>query len=162
MIRIGFIILPAQLRKVFHEAMRANYYTTYYTPSLLSQSILENYLRSSAYEFHRQMFIEKTQKKLRKIERITRHWVQEKFEYYPVKSGFYATISLDSRISLEKLITNLAERKVYVRTNESSFYYPANFDNSFRLSNARLEYEEISTSYQIIYEELQKAVKSLK
>lgn len=162
MIRIGFIILPTQLRKVFHEAMRANYYTTYYSPSLLSQSILENYLRSSAYEFHRQMFIEKTQKKLRKIERITRHWVQDKFEYYPAKSGFYSTISLDSRISLENLITNLAERKVYVRTNESSFYYPENFDNSFRLSNARLEYEEITTSYQIIYEELQKAVKGLK
>lgn len=162
MLRIGFIILPKELREAFHQEMLANYYSTYYTPSLLAQAILETHLRSSAYPAYRQRFIAENLKKIRKINCLTSHWQQEKFTYHPPQSGFYSTVHLAAEIELPELISNLASRQVYVKANRASFYDQGTSDNSLRLSHAQLNYEEIPRSYQIIYEELQKAVKGLK
>lgn len=162
MLRIGFIILPKELKEAFHQAMLANYYSTYYTPSLLAQAILETHLRSSAYPAYRQRFITENQKKIRKITCLTSHWHQEKFTYHPPQSGFYSTLHLAPEIDLATLITNLASRHVYVKANRTSFYDQRVRDNSLRLSHAQLKEEEITVSYQIIYEELQRAVKGLK
>lgn len=158
MLRIGVMILPPQLHKVYEEAMAQNYYTTYYTPSLLAQAILENYWRSNAYEAHRYNLSSLTRQKIVKIKQVIKTWRFEGFEYVCPFSGFYSSIKLNEKGDIDRLINNLKKRGVFVKSNRRCFYHESSFDNSFRLSHVNIAVEDIEECYQIIYEELQKEV----
>lgn len=156
MLRIGLIILPKELRSNYEEEIVRNAYTTYYTPSLLSQSMLESYLRNGIYEIHRQKFSDTTSQKLKEIRGVTADWQENGFQHVIGKSGLYSTIILNEKVAVSELIERLKKRQVYVKSNLKSFYNAPLFNNSFRLSHTHLEFSEIECSYQIIYEELQK------
>lgn len=121
MLRIGLIVLPQKLQVSFENAMKMNYFTTYYTPSLLAQSVLENYLRSHDYERHRLLFTTMINKKISRIAQIVKTWQQVGFCYQVPVSGLYSTIQLENNHSVTRLFQNLKKRGVYVKKNHISF-----------------------------------------
>ena len=69
-------------------------------------------------------------------------------------SGYYSTLKLSPKINCNKLIENLRNRNVHIKSNIESFYDSNNFDNSIRISVARINKTRLETALNIIYEEV--------
>ena len=71
----------------------------------------------------------------------------------------YSTLKLSLNIDCNKLLDNLRNRNVLLTCNSASYYNMDNFDNSLRLSIARVNSENLKIALDIIYEEIQKLAK---
>ena len=69
-------------------------------------------------------------------------------------SGYYSTLVLNENINCDKLIENLKKRNVFVSSNVEAYYNINKFDNSIRVSSARLNIDQLKIALNIIYEEI--------
>lgn len=153
-IRIGVAIIPDELIDTYNEWMVYSYYSSYYMPSLVSQATLESYIQSSLYDKHTLAISTTIDNKLKLIRKITKKWDSELIKLIGANSGYYATFKLSQKINCNKLIENLNNRNVYIKSNINSFYNSNNFDNSIRISVARINKTRLKTALNIIYEEV--------
>lgn len=150
-IRIGLAIIPNELQDTFYEWTKYSYYYSYYMPSLVSQATLESYIRSSLYEKHT-LFISNTLKeKLKILQQASKNWDKNLVKIIGGKSGYYTTLILNERINSEELITRLKEKNILVKSNIYDFYFKENYNNSIRLSVARIGLEHLQDILNIIY-----------
>ena len=50
------------------------------------------------------------------------------------------------------LVKELQNKQIFVTDNRSSFYHPAHFDNSLRVSLAKISTQQIHEVYPILYQ----------
>lgn len=153
-IRIGLAIIPDDLIDVYFEWTKYSYYYSYYMPSLVSQATLESYIRSSLYEKHTNFISNNLKEKLKIIQNITRSWDPSIINVIGTKSGYYATFKLCKKINSDSLLLNLKERNILLKSNIKNFYNKENFDNSLRISVARISKKNLPNVLRIVYEEI--------
>lgn len=153
-IRIGAVVIPDDLIDKYEEWIKYSYYTSYYMPSLVSQATFESYIKSNIYEKHIKI-IDKHLKELLSIFRlVTAKWDSNIVKVIGGKSGYYSTMILNSKISSKELIDRLKKRNIYMSSNKRAYYNKENYDNSIRISLARLNKSEVKVVLEIIYEEI--------
>ena len=67
-------------------------------------------------------------------------------------SGYYFTLKINKKISLDLLEKELNKENVYIARNERCFYYKEHFNHSFRISLAQVTPEQLKKSLDIIYQ----------
>lgn len=158
-IRIGVAIIPDDLIKSYEKWMRYSYYFSYYMPSLVSQATLESYIKSSIYNKHTTILSNNLRDILKVFRKVTSTWDSNLVTIIGGYSGYYLTLKLALNIDCNKLLDNLRNRNVLLTCNSASYYNMDNFDNSLRLSIARVNSESLKIALDIIYEEIQKLAK---
>nr|WP_278680039.1 PLP-dependent aminotransferase family protein [Clostridium paraputrificum] len=153
-IRIGVAIIPDELVDAYNEGISYSYYYSYYMPSLVSQATLESYIKSSLFDKHTLAISTTVNNKLKLIRKITKKWDWKLIKLIGASSGYYSTLKLSPKINCNKLIENLRNRNVHIKSNIESFYDSNNFDNSIRISVARINKTRLETALNIIYEEV--------
>ena len=155
-IRIGVAIIPDDLINDFREWMRYSYYFSYYMPSLVSQATLESYIKSSIYNKHVTILSNNLKDTLKLFRKITSTWDSNLVKILGGSSGYYSTIRLAPHISCNKLLDNLKSKNIFLAHNSASYYNAENFDNSLRLSIARINSADLKLALNIIYDEILK------
>ena len=153
-IRIGVVIIPDELIDAYNEGIGHSYYYSYYMPSLVSQATLESYIESSLLDKHAVAISTTVKKKLKIIKKLSQNWDENIIKLIGGNSGYYATLKLSPKIDCSKLIYNLRNKNVYLKSNIESFYDHSNFDNSIRISVARINKNNLEKALNIIYEEV--------
>lgn len=155
-IRIGTVIIPDELIETYEKWMRYSYYYSYYMPSLVSQATLDSYIKSSIYSKHVSILSHNLNSLLKLFRKITSDWDKSLVKIIGGYSGYYLTLQLNPSIDCSTLLNNLRRKNVLVTSNIVSYYYAEHFDNSLRISLARMNSENLKTALNIIYEEILK------
>lgn len=155
-IRIGLAIIPDDLEAVYFEWTKYSYYYSYYMPSLVSQATLESYIRSSLYDKHTNFISSNLKEKLKIIQNATKNWDQSIVKVIGAKSGYYTTLQLTKNINCDELLANLKDKNILLKSNIKDFYDCKNFNNSIRISVARINKEDLDAVLKVIHEEILK------
>lgn len=153
-IRIGLAIIPDDLMDVYFEWTKYSYYYSYYMPSLVSQATLESYIRSSLYDKHTSFISSNLKEKLKVIQNATKQWDSSIVEVIGAKSGYYTTFKLAVHINTNKLLSNLKNKNILLKSNVKDYYDIKNYDNSVRVSVARINKDDLVKVLGLIYEEI--------
>lgn len=156
-IRIGICAIPASFKEAYHILIRKSYYFSYQLPSLISQATLESYLISSLYKKQVQRLQHQLNEHHQIIRNISRQWDKNIAYIIGGQSGYYFSIKINKNINLDILEKQLKQHKVYIARNERCFYNPINFNNTIRISIARVEPQELKESLNIIYKTIEQA-----
>ena len=125
-------------------------------PSLVSQATLDSYIKSSIYTKHISILSHNLKSLLSLLRKLTSNWDKNLVEIIGGYSGYYLTLKLNPDINCNILLNNLHKRNVLVTSNIVSYYHAENFDNSLRISLARMNPSNLKISLNIIYEEILK------
>lgn len=153
-IRIGTAIIPDDLIDTYKKWIEYSYYYSYYMPSLVSQATFESYIKSGIYDKHIKIIDSHLKELLKIFKNITSKWDSNIVKVIGGCSGYYSTLVLNKKIKSNKLLENLKKRNILVSSNKEAYYNVENFDNSIRISIARLNAEQLKTVLDIIYEEI--------
>ena len=153
-IRIGVAVIPDSLIDTYEKWIDYSYYYSYYMPSLVSQATFESYIKSNIYEKHTTILAGNIKDLLRTFRKITSKWDEDIVKVIGGVSGYYSTLVLNENINCDKLIENLKKRNVSVSSNVEAYYNINKFDNSIRVSSARLNIDQLKIALNIIYEEI--------
>ena len=153
-IRIGVAVIPDSLIDTYEKWIDYSYYYSYYMPSLVSQATFESYIKSNIYEKHTTILAGNIKDLLRTFRKITSKWDEDIVKVIGGVSGYYSTLVLNENINCDKLIENLKKRNVFVSSNVEAYYNINKFDNSIRVSSARLNIDQLKIALNIIYEEI--------
>lgn len=157
-IRIGVAVIPDTLIDTYEKWIDYSYYYSYYMPSLVSQATFESYIKSNIYEKHTTILAENIKGLLRTFRKVTSKWDKDIVKVIGGTSGYYSTLVLNENINCDTLIENLKKRNVFVSSNVEAYYNKDRFDNSIRISSARLDINELKIVLNIIYEEILRLV----
>lgn len=154
-LRMGFVIVPRELQESYHMAVNKIMNTNYYTPPLISQSMLGVLIQNNFLDKSKSMINSELKKKIKMIKKCIAKW-DNSIANYTGFDGYYSTIQLKENFPIDLLIDNLKEMNVFVVSNLSNYFFKDNFDNSIRISIAKVTANEISEVFPIIYEEIKK------
>lgn len=121
-------------------------------PSLISQATLESYIRSLLYQKQTQKIYQTLKKHYQIIKRYKKTWDINLIEVIGDYSGYYFTLKINQKISLDLLEKELNKKSVYIARNERCFYHKEHFNHSFRISLAQVTPEQLKKSLDIIYQ----------
>ncbi|MCL2425761.1 MAG: PLP-dependent aminotransferase family protein [Oscillospiraceae bacterium] len=155
LIRIAVVVIPSEFRPTFAVLSQESYYYSYHMPDLISQATYEAYLKSSIYEKHCVQINQLICEKLKVVREFASSWESKYVSLIGAESGYYFTLSINSSVKASKVIAELMQRKVYVLSNKGAFYNLDEYDNSIRLSIARISLEHLKEALEIIYETVQ-------
>lgn len=148
-LRIGFTIMPHELRQIYIDKVDDLMKFGYYTPPLISQTMLAVLLSNHSLEISKNLLKRDLQDKITAVQKYTKKWPTSILSYTGYH-GYYATIQLHPKISVNRYIQELEQRRIYIRSNLESFYLEENFDNSVRVSLAKISAEDIHEVYPIL------------
>jgi DNA-binding transcriptional MocR family regulator len=162
LIRIGMVVISDSFKKTFAQIVekRTKYYS-YYMPSLISQATWEAYIRTAIYEKHNAHTTQQINEKLDTVHIITASWNSQYVKVIGAKSGYYFTLQFHPLIKAERIIQTLIKRDVYITSNVYAYYHDEHYDNSARVSIARLSLEQLQYAFNIIYEEVEAIARSI-
>jgi DNA-binding transcriptional MocR family regulator len=154
-IRIGITVIPSHLLPIFTEHVRYSYYDSYFSPSLVSQSTLEIYIRSNLLKKH----VSSVKNELSsRLECLKTHFVDAaKFEgeWLGGESGFYSYLKLPDHISEPQFVENLKRRRdILVTPGMDCFVNSHYYKKGIRLSVARTTVADINRGIPKIHNEL--------
>lgn len=150
-LRIGFTIMPAELRQIYIDKVDDLMKFGYYTPPLISQTMLAVLLSNNSLEISKNLLKRDLQDKISALQKYTKYWPASILSYSGYH-GYYASIKLHPKISVDCYIRELEQRNIYIRSNLESFYHEEHFDNSVRVSLAKISAEDIHKTYPILRE----------
>jgi DNA-binding transcriptional MocR family regulator len=153
-IRIGISVVPTHLLPIFTEHVRYSYYHSYFSPSLISQSTLEIYMRSNILKKH--VLSVRTELSSR-LECLKIHFVDaEKYgaEWIGGESGFYSYLKLPDYINETQFVEALKRRGILVTPGIDCFVNSKYHKQGIRLSVARTTVDDINQGLPQIYCEL--------
>lgn len=153
-IRIGAAVIPDSLIDMYEEWMEYSYYHSYNMPSLVSQATFESCIKSGIYDKNVNIINKNMKKILRVFNKVTSEWDTGLVKVIGGISGYYSTLVLDENINIQKLIDNLKKRNVLVSSNINCYYNAYEYDNSIRLSFARINMDSLKEALSIIYDEI--------
>jgi DNA-binding transcriptional MocR family regulator len=153
-IRIGIAIIPSHLFPIFSEHVRRSYFSSYFSPSLVSQSTLEIYIRSNLLKKH----VSSVKKEvLTRLKCLKAHFAgASKYgvEWVGGESGFYSYLKLPDHINERQFVENLKKRNILVTPGSDCFINSHYYKKGLRLSVARLTVADINKGLPEIYREL--------
>lgn len=149
-LRIGFTILPPELQLAYTQTVKEIMRIHYYTPPLISQSMLGVLIHNKFFEKSKQMINQDLKRKIRFTKKITASW-DPILAIYTGYDGYYASIQLNKKISVDRLIDKLKLQQIFTVSNQHNFFIKQNFDNSLRVSLAKISVDQVSEVYQQIY-----------
>lgn len=151
-IRIGCCVIHDDFKETFEKMIHQSYYYSYQLPSLISQATLESYITSSLYFKQTQQLQKQLKKDYQIIKNVTAKWDQQLLKVISGKTGYYLTIAFQVPLSLDILQEQLMKRHVTIARNERCFYIDKHFQNSIRLSLARIQPQDIKQALDIFYD----------
>ncbi|MCL2361224.1 MAG: PLP-dependent aminotransferase family protein [Defluviitaleaceae bacterium] len=152
MLRVALAVIPGDFISTFEAISKEAYYYSYFMPALISQATYEAYLKTSIYKKHFAQITQSINTKLELIREITSSWNPAHISLVGAKSGYYFTLKLARQIEANELIVKLTKKQVFITSNLDAFFYKENYDNSVRLSIARISLEHLRDALEIIYE----------
>ena len=152
MLRIALAVIPDEFISTFESISREAYYYSYFMPALISQATYEAYLKTSIYKKHFAQITQSINTKLELVRKISSSWDQEKLSLIGAKSGYYFTLKLTNQIKADELIAKLSKKQIFITSNDESYFNTENFDNSVRLSIARISTEHLKDALEVIYD----------
>ena len=155
-IRIGIAVIPDDLIDTYESWIDYSYFYSYYMPSLVSQATFESYIKSSIYEKHIKILAGNIKELLKTFRKVTSKWDADLVKVIGGYSGYYSTFVFNKDIDSNELLNRLKTRNVFASSNIESYYNSENFDNSIRISIARLNINELISALNIICEEILK------
>ncbi|WP_312340188.1 aminotransferase-like domain-containing protein [Anaerospora hongkongensis] len=153
-IRIGISVIPTHLLPLFTEQVRCSYYNSYFSPSLVSQSTLEIYIRSNL--LHKHVASIKKELALR-LECLKTHFpdaAKHGAAWIGGESGFYCYLMLPNYINEIQFVENLKRRGILVTPGAECFLNERYYKKGIRISVARTNVNEINRGVLEIYKEL--------
>lgn len=147
-LRIGFTIMPPELQNIYVDTVNYLMMFGYYIPPLISQTMLGVLLSNNSFEISKNLLRHDLRDKIDTVQKYTQNW-PEHLLHYTGYHGYYASIRLNPLIPVEQFIEDLEKQNIYVRSNLSSFFHEEYFDNSLRVSLAKISSEEIPEIYPI-------------
>lgn len=151
-IRIGVAIIHQDFQDTFDQMSHQSYYYSYQLPSLISQATLESYIKSSLYQKQTQQLQNHLKKNYQVIKKITQNWDSQLIKVISGYSGYYFTIQFLIPINLNLFLQRLNEHHIQVARNERCFYIPEHFQNSIRLSIARIHSTDLKKALELFYQ----------
>ena len=151
-IRIGVAIVHQDFQETFDQMTHQSYYYSYQLPSLISQATLESYIKSSLYDKQTQQLQNHLKKDYQVIKKITQSWDSQLLKVISSYSGYYFTIQFLVSINLDILQQKLRENHIEIARNERCFYDPSHFQNSIRLSLARINHQDLKKALELFYQ----------
>ena len=91
---------------------------------------------------------------LKSFRKITGKWDSDIVKVIGGKSGYYSTLVLNKKIKSDRLLENLKKRNISASSNKEAYYNTDEYDNSIRISIARLNSTRLKRVLEIIYEEI--------
>jgi len=152
MLRIAIAVIPDDFIETFESISQQSYYYSYHMPDLISQATYEAYLRSSLFEKHYAQISHSIHEKLTLTRSVASAWDPQYASLIGAKSGYYFTIKLHPTIHVDTVISRLRQRNIFIASNKKAFYNSDNFDNSVRLSIAKISSEPLREVLHTIYE----------
>jgi DNA-binding transcriptional MocR family regulator len=153
-IRIGITVIPTSLLPIFTEQVRDSYYNSYFSPSLVSQSTLEVYIRSNLLKKH----VSSVKKELSlRLACLNRHFPEATrygAEWVGGESGFYCYLKFPDYVNETRLVDNLKKRGILVTPGIDCFLSRDYYEKGIRISVARTTAEDINNGIPEIYREL--------
>lgn len=151
-IRIGVAIVHQDFQDTFDQMTHQSYYYSYQLPSLISQATLESYIKSSLYHKQTQQLQNYLKKNYHIIKKITQSWNPKLLKVISSYSGYYFTIQFLVPIDLDNFQQRLLENRIHIARNERCFYESSHFQNSVRLSLARIHSQDLQTALELFYQ----------
>ncbi|MGN1181879.1 MAG: PLP-dependent aminotransferase family protein [Faecalibacillus sp.] len=151
-IRIGICVIPQDFQKDFNKITHQSYYFSYQLPSLISQATFEAYISSHLYQKQVQRLQKQFQKHFQIIQQKKKEWDPNIISIIGGTSGYYFSLQLNQNIDLNLLIQKLKKEKIYVARNERCFFHQEHFNQTIRLSIARIEPKQLEEALDIIYQ----------
>jgi len=153
-IRIGVAVIPDSFQETFDQIANQAYYYSYHMPNLISQATLEAYIQSSIQEKHAIHLHQTIQKKLALVRKIATSWNPEVVRLIGATSGYYFTLKINPKLPVEYLIDVLEKKHIFTTSNSGAFYENDQFDNSLRLSVARIPLAHLKEILPVIYDHI--------
>ena len=150
--RIGVAVVPETLWNTLDTISQEGYYYSYFMPDLISQAAYEVYLKSSIHEKHSAQITQAINTKLKVVKRIVSTWNPKYVTLVGAESGYYISLRLHSSIKTDNLIEKLQKKRVYIVSTENAFYHKERYDNSVRLTIARITVEHLEKALKYIYQ----------
>ena len=150
-IRIGIAVIPDSFQATFDMIANQAYYYSYHMPNLISQATLEAYIQSSIHEKHTLQLNQEISQKLNLVRKVTAEWNPDVIKLIGATSGYYFTLKVNPNISIDQLIDVLAKQQIFVISNADAYYDDATFNNSIRLSIARISSQNLKEALPVIY-----------
>lgn len=153
-IRIGITVVPKHLLPIFTEHVRYSYYHSYFSPSLVSQSTLEIYIRSNLLKKHVSFVKNELSSRL---ECLKVHFADAEkvgVECIGGESGFYSYLKLPDHINETRLVENLKRKGILVTPGMDCFINSHYYKKGIRLSVARTNVPDINKGIPEIFNEL--------
>lgn len=148
-IRIGIAVIPDHFIETMNQMTELSYYYSYHMPSLVSQAVLEAYIRSGLYRYQSEMIDKELQRKIKTVKQITASWSQSIAYLVGQPAGCYLTIRFAENIDSKRLVYLLKKEKIYVSSNQNSYYQGNNPE--IRLSLSRISNKELPSVLSQIY-----------
>ncbi|MHC5227755.1 aminotransferase-like domain-containing protein [Enterococcus sp. LJL99] len=154
-LRIGFTIMPPELQSAYQQTVDDIMRIHYYTPPLISQSMLGVLIHNKFFEKSKQMINQDLKRKIRFTKKITASW-DPNLAIYTGYDGYYASIQLNPKVPVDTLIHALNLQQIFTVSNRQNFFITQNFDNSLRVSLAKITVDQVIEVYPKIYTTIEK------
>lgn len=153
-IRIGLAVMPSHLLPAFTALVRHSYFNSYFSPSLISQSTLEIYIRSNLLKKHAALVEKEISNRLNCLKAHFSIAAKYGIEFVGGESGFYSYIKLPDILNERQLVMNLKKRNIIVTPGSDCFLDKRYSKKSIRLSVARTNVGDINQGFPEILTEL--------
>lgn len=149
-LRIGFTIMPPELQEAYHQTVKEIMRVQYYTPPLISQSMLGVLIHNKFFVKSKQMINQDLKRKITLTKELTSLW-NPVLATYTGYDGYYSSIRLHPLVEADELINELKKQAIYTVSNSQSFFHKEQFDNSIRVSLAKISVDQVTEVYPKIY-----------
>lgn len=153
-IRIGITVVPTHLLPIFTEHVRYSYYHSYFSPSLISQSTLEIYIRSNILKKHVSSVKNELSSRLECLKMHFADAAKYDAEWIGGECGFYSYLKLPDDINETQFVEALKRRGILVTPGSDCFVNSNYHKPGIRLSIARTTVDDINKGIPQIYCEL--------
>jgi DNA-binding transcriptional MocR family regulator len=154
--RIGLVVVPPDLLKIFKQYIGISYHYSYFSASLISQATLEIYIRSKILKKHVTSITKELEAKQKCLTKNLGSLAKYDIKCIGGNSGFYSYLQLPDYINESRLVEDLKKNNVIVSPGNRFYYDESFYKKGIRLSVACVNNEEIDKGFEIINLELKK------
>lgn len=155
-LRIAVTLLPDLLKNAFEEHKR---YTDLNT-SIISQGVLEVYLKSGMFDAHISLVKNHYRDKMNCLQRIVREQSVDNITCQVPPTGFFACFHLPQNVQAAQVVSNLKQKDIHVMDASRLFLSNYRKTNMIRVSVSTASESELKQAVPLIYSETEKLLQN--
>lgn len=150
--RLGLIILPEELVTPFTQLKEVTDIQT----NSLSQVIMQTFIESGLYEYHREKIVQRHKIKARTLRLALRKYLKDD-SFYDNRQ-MHTVIELPNKMNMDRLYLELKKRNVYVDNHKANYVsgYKQNY-KFLRLNTTSIANTQIDQGVSLILEAIEKS-----